>query len=148
MAMTRTGTRAMRRKRPLTASLLLIGYSAACTSFQTTDLAPHDAVTGQTAVMVDMRGTTRSDALRIEDPWVRNDSIGGRRCQWVRYDHVTSERDVYRCTNDAGWSVSLSSVSEIRTEQLSVSKTIGVVLGGTAVAVVVAGTLVALESGW
>lgn len=101
-------------RRPI-AAFLLMWFLAACSTYQTTDLAPQEAVTGQQAVKVKLVDAGSMEVI-VSEPWVRADSIGG----------VVGP--------DSSWAVPLQSVAEIRTKRANAALTAGAVVGGVVLA--------------
>jgi len=116
--------RTHRAIRPI-AYVLLIWYLPACMSYQRTKVAPRQAIEGQESVIVKVAVGADTTTLTIQEPWVRNDSLGG----------ITE--------TDSDWGVPLLSVVELRTRRLNAGKT---TLNVLAVAVTVAG--VAMIVAW
>ncbi len=114
------------------ASLLLICYLPACTSYRTSTLEPREAAAEEGALRVtyaDRHDTTR---VRVKDPWVHNDTLGGTPC--------TVDRNRRRqCDAADTLAVPLTSVIEIETIRTSASKTALVVVGTTLTLALVAG---------
>ena len=104
---------------------LLIWYVPACTSYRATELAPADAVTGQRAVeVVNQFGRT----IRLQDPWVRADSIGGT------IDPICTLVKGKRSCETQHWAVPLTSIRTIATRQPDKGKTLTLVaVAGVAV---------------
>ena len=113
-----------RATRPI-AYLLLIWYLPACMSYQRTEVAPQQAIEGQESVIVTVAAGADTTALTLQEPWVRNDSLGG----------ITE--------TGSDWGVPLQSVVELRTRRVHAGKT---TLNVLAVAVTVAG--VAMIVAW
>lgn len=105
-------------RRPI-AFLLLAWYLPACSSYQTTALAPQEAVHGQETVKVVLADTALTE-LVLRTPWVRTDSIGGVPCPSGR------------CSVGTAWSVPLDSVVAIKTKQSAPGLTALAVIGGVA----------------
>jgi hypothetical protein len=99
-------------RRPI-AFLLLVWFLPACSTYRTTDLTPQEAVAGQKIVRV--VATPEDEAIELNAPWVRADSIGG----------ITS--------TGSDWSAPLSSVNEVKIKRFNPWLTSGVVVGGLVV---------------
>jgi hypothetical protein len=91
---------------------------AACSTYQTTHVAPAEAVVGQDAVEVALVGA-ESRLVTVTDPWVRGDSLGGT------------------VGEDTTWAVPVSSIAVLHAKQTDVTLT-AVTIGGAAVAIGVA----------
>lgn len=101
----------MRQKlRRPAACLLLVWYLPACTSFQTTALAPADAVADQSMVRVTVVTDGDTTRWQVKEPWVRGDSLGGSACGSGRYGEV-------QCDPADRFAVPLSSVVELETRR-------------------------------
>jgi hypothetical protein len=101
-------------RRPI-ALLLLVWFLPTCATYQTTELAPHEAVVGHEAVKVTLADESSAE-VTVWEPWVRADSIGG----------VVDRND--------NWSAPLASVAVLKTKQANAWLTLGVVVGGAALA--------------
>jgi len=123
-------------RRPIALALLL-WYLPACTSYQTSKLAPRDAVSDESSVLLKVVDGEKTKTVMLNKPWVRGDSLGGMPCSGD-----TSRG--WRCANDrAEWSVPLSSVVEVRTRRTDGAKSALAVLGIVAVGVLTAGVIAA-----
>jgi len=106
-----------------TSIAVLLGalLASACTYWRPSAPVP-ETVERQEAVRVRPRG---EGEFLLRDPWMRNDSIGGRRAvrsgQWVR--------------GDSAWAAPLVDVAEVRTKQPDTARTVLMVVGGVGVAV-------------
>lgn len=94
----------MLRSRSLRPVLLLIWFLPSCYTYRASNLAPSDAVAGQKVVVVRLAGAD-TDVLRVKQPSVRGDSLGGT------------------VGGDTDWIVPLASVAEVRTRQKNVPLT-------------------------
>jgi hypothetical protein len=121
-------------RRPV-AFVLLLWYLPACTSYQTSTLAPRDAVSGEPSVLLKVVDGEKTKTVMVSEPWVRGDSLGGTPC-----NGDTSRG--WRCAKDgSNWSVPLSSVVEVKTRRGDGANTGLAVLGVIALGALVAATV-------
>jgi hypothetical protein len=66
----------MRTLRRPVAAFLFVWFLPACSTYQTTDLAPQEVVTGQQTVKVTLADAASTE-VTVSEPWVRADSLGG-----------------------------------------------------------------------
>jgi len=118
------------RVRRLIAIVLLAWFLPACSSFQTTDLAPQEAVENQEQVILTVADSTGEHIIRLSDPWVTPDSIGGVPCD-----------EYFDCSAGATRSVPLSSIQRLEIKRFDGTATawaVGVVVVAAGAVFVVA----------
>jgi hypothetical protein len=102
-------------RRPI-ACLLSIWYLPACATYtyEPTHLEPAQAIADQKEVRVTIQeDDSTARRLRVKDPWVRNDSLGGTPC--FKFTAAWNEDRGERCAVDS-LAVPLQSVVEIETK--------------------------------
>jgi hypothetical protein len=126
----------MRRARRPVAVILLCCYLPACTSIKTSPLPPQEAIVGHDEIIVSVSRGAASETVRVRDPWIHNDTLGGTRRTCAARGHRV------QCDAQQWWAP-VADVREIRAREHDGTKT--ALLVGTSVAVV-ALTVVAYQA--
>jgi hypothetical protein len=121
------------RTRRLMAVVLLAWFQPACTTFQTTDLAPQEALEGQEQAILTVADSAGERIIHLANPWVTADSIGGTPCD----QHFT-------CSAGSTLSVPLSSVQRLEVKRYDKKATM--LLGGVVLAAALVVFMAALNS--
>jgi hypothetical protein len=109
----------MQVRRPV-ATVLLASHLAACFSYQTSDAAPQEAIAGQRRVIVHTTG----EVVRLEEPWLVADTIGGTWCD-----------ESFSCRPEKTVMIPTTDVRSIETYRLDVTPTVLIVTGVGLVAI-------------
>jgi hypothetical protein len=106
--------------RRIIALSLLIAYLPACSSYRPSALAPSEAVAGRDEVEVLVGQGSGTESIRLRDPWVRNDSIGGERraCTPRR-----NRSEPWQCEYVA-WALPLTEINAVKTRQFDAGKVV------------------------
>jgi hypothetical protein len=92
-------------------------YLPACTSFQTTYVAPQEAVAGQDKIRVKAWENGDSNQVQLLHPWATADSIGG------------VEECIQICDAYQVWATSLDKVQAVQTLRVDAGRSAAVALG-------------------
>ena len=110
----------MRTYRRFIALSLLIAYLPACSSYRPSTLAPSEAVAGRDQVEVLVGQGSSTESIRLRDPWVRNDSIGGER----RACTPRSNRSQPWQCEYVAWALPLAEIGVVKTRQFDAGKVV------------------------